>query len=121
MKTNGFTLLELLITLVISAITLTATMIVIQQSTKNTNYLKKKVAAHCLATNLASEVQMGLRHINTQSVTQGESKLLNQTLQWTIKAYQPKGVSYQRLTIKITSKHKKLATFTAFSPNAISK
>ena len=111
-KHNAFTLVEVLIALVILAIALTAIVVAVNSSLRNTGHLKNNIEIRWVASNVLSKLQVGLLQVPMQSKhLDGNSKMLKRTWYWDAARVtginQAKNKVYQRVVIKVyaTSNH----------------
>lgn len=112
LKQDGFTLIEVLVAIVILAISLAALLHSTQSDIVNTNYLLEKNVGLWIADNTASEVKLGIRavHPSHDPIIEFQQKNLNQT--WKIKLlFQPTGLDkYYLLNVEAIKNNKVLAT-----------
>lgn len=82
---QGFTLIEVLIALVILAISLTAVSYAISRNAQNSTYIDQKMAAHWVAMNVISKAQVEAENPNfiIAAQTSGSAAMLNHTWYWT--------------------------------------
>ena len=102
---RGFTLIEVLIALTILAIALTAVMFSVQVSIKSTNHIRDKLAAHWVAMNIISSIQVGVLPSPTDSFEQGDSEMLNRVFCWKVKIDQSENNYYERVTVDVRLKN----------------
>jgi len=101
----GFTLIEVLIALMILAIALTAVILASQNSIRTTNHLSNKLAAHWVAMNVLSRMQIGLLAPPTkENSSHGESQMLGKTFEWTAGIEQETSIYYKRIFINVRKK-----------------
>lgn len=81
---QGFTLIEVLIALVIVAISLTAASYAISRNAQNASYIEQKMGAHWVAMNIISREQVNAELPNYSPVVQqnGTTEMLNHTWYW---------------------------------------
>lgn len=101
----GFTLIEVLIALMILAIALTAAIVSSQNSIRTTNHLRNQLAAHWVAMNVLSRMQIGLvAPPSNGSTGHGEAKMLGSTFEWTAGIEREKNIYYKRIYINVRKK-----------------
>ena len=82
-KKRGFTLIEILIALLIIAIALAAVLRAMTQSIRVTDKVKTVMAAHWVAMNALSEIQLGMiRAPKDGDPVSGSAKMFEQSWQW---------------------------------------
>lgn len=81
---QGFTLIEVLIALVIMAISLTAVSYAISRNAQNAAYIDQKMAAHWVAMNVISHAQVQAEQASSTAIAQqsGTTEMLNRTWYW---------------------------------------
>ena len=85
LKEAGFTLIEVLVSLVILAIALTALIYSNIESIHNTAYLKDKTAAHWVAMYVMDEVNLGLiEPPQAPGAKTGKSEMLGEEWAWSV-------------------------------------
>lgn len=109
MKNNsnnkGFTLIEVLIALMILAIALTAVILASQNSIRNANHIKDKLAAHWVAMNVISRMQVGrLASPTNGNLSRGEAHMLGKTFEWMAGVDQKNNGYYKRIYINVSEK-----------------
>ena len=88
-KNHGFTLIEVLIALLIIAIALSAVLRAMTQSIRVTDKVKTVMAAHWIAMNTLSEIQLGMIDIpKANDPVRGKTKMFNQTWEWVARSQQ---------------------------------
>ena len=96
---TGFTLIEVMVSLVILAIALTALMYSNAESIRNVQYLKNKTAAHWVAMNVMSEVKLGLvGPTSADKIKNGEMEMLGAQWDWSINT----AVTPDKHTLRVT-------------------
>lgn len=81
---QGFTLLEIMIALVILAIALSAVSFAISRNAQNATYIDQKTAAHWVAMNVMSQQQLAAEQPGYAGSDgqEGETEMLNHTWYW---------------------------------------
>ncbi len=108
----GFTLIEVLISLMILSITVTTLSSAVSQSTNNVSFLKQKQFANWVAHN-----QMSLFLLGDKSETQGKKRFAGIDFIWAIQKSETQTKNFNKITLNVTSPNKDnytLATITAF-------
>lgn len=82
MKIKGFTLIEVLLALVILAISLTALLKVTGQNINNTNRIKEKSIKHWVAMQAVASIQLKTVPVTLNQTTTQATKMLGQTWYW---------------------------------------
>lgn len=103
---QGFTLIEVLIALVILAIAFTAVMFLMRSNIHQTNTVKSKLTANWVAMNVISSIQLGLQDPPTKDVNMHGQ---DQTLQWQATLSENSNPHYQRITVKVYQNGHRLA------------
>lgn len=101
---SGFTLIEVLVALMILAIALTAVVLASQNSIRTTNHVKNKLAAHWVAMNVISRIQVGMSAPPTDEQNNGEAHILGKTFDWTAGVDQHGNGFYTRIYVDVTQK-----------------
>lgn len=78
-RSQGFTLIEVLIALVILALSFTAIIISFSENARNVLYLENKTLASWVASDVLSKTQVGFLKPNTQK---GNEKMLDKMWYW---------------------------------------
>lgn len=85
-KSNGFTLIEVLIALMIIAIALSAVIRAMNQSIRVIDKVKTAMATHWVAMNALSEIQLGMiRMPAVDDPVHGKAQMFGQTWEWMAK------------------------------------
>ncbi len=83
MKNNsGFTLIEVLVSLAIIGIALTAVIKSTSQNIKDTQYLQQKIIANWVAADIINEARAGLINLSKSNEISEETDMLNQIWIW---------------------------------------
>ncbi len=91
-KSAGFTLIEILIALAILAIALVAVVAATAHSVRDTTRVKEKMAAHWVAMNVLSSLQVGMTSLGTEGVgLDGMTNMLGEQWQWKARQIQGAG------------------------------
>ena len=116
LKTSGFTLIEVLIALLIIAIALAAVIKSTNDSVRASIHVRNTMAAHWVAMNLLSEIQIGtLTPPTSDHAIRGKTKMLNQSWQWIIDVDPSiKIIGSQRLKIRVYLKNKLITSVSGF-------
>ena len=101
---GGFTLVEVLIALLILAIALMAAIVATQNSVRDTDHVKNKLAAHWVAMNVMAKMEVGALPLPTSGEQQGESTLLRNAFSWTSGVDQAGDRFYERIYVDVTRK-----------------
>lgn len=104
-KQPGFTLIEVLIALVILAIAMSAIVLAVQANVKDTIHIKEKMAAHWVAVNVLSGMQ--IKTITPPAETgqvEGDMTLLNIDWHWQAKVVVGEEQYYERIAIDVFQK-----------------
>ena len=101
-KSNGFTLIEVLLALAVIAIALTALIKATAQTVANTSHIKDKSIAHWVAMQGVSMIQLGLLTVpNNQEVSQ-VTNMLGQRWYWRARI-QPTPIPHmQKISITVS-------------------
>ncbi len=98
-KMQGFTLIEVLISLAILAIALTAVIKATTQTIRDTLYLEDKTIATWVGTQIINEARLKLLAESTESQTE----MLNQEWPWTLEIKPTPNPHIQKLTVQVFS------------------
>jgi general secretion pathway protein I len=118
-RTSGFTLLEVMVALLIVAISLTAVMKANIENTRTTSYLQTKTVAHWVAWNKVSEYRAGERKVSLNLQTEsGQENMLGQAWEWTAQFQSVPDIDALRLTVSVreASSKKLITQLIAFLP-----
>lgn len=104
MMKNGFTLLEVLIALVILALSLTAIISALIQHGNTLEHLRNKTTAHWVAMNVINryEIQHNY-HPTATSATSGQETALNKTWRWSLVTNTTADPSVLELQVTVSS------------------
>ncbi|MBY0544910.1 MAG: type II secretion system minor pseudopilin GspI [Gammaproteobacteria bacterium] len=102
---QGFTLIEVLIALVILAISLTAVTYGISRNAQNSTYIDQKMAAHWVAMNIISgeEVKAEVPNSTIPGESDGSTIMLNHTWYWTASTQAIGTGSGYRMTVTVSA------------------
>ncbi len=101
---HGFTLLEVLIALVIIAIALVAVELAVERSVHDTDRVREKMAAHWVAMNVISRMQVGLLAPPLDASHSGDSPMLGREYEWTSGIDQKGNGYYERVYVDVKRK-----------------
>jgi general secretion pathway protein I len=99
-KTNGFTLLEVLVAMAILAITLGTIIKTVSSYANNASYLKERTLAQWIAENKAAEYQLK-KEFPAPGRKEGEIDMANQQWQWQVKISTTQDTRLRRLDISV--------------------
>jgi general secretion pathway protein I len=109
---NGFTLIEVMIALLIIAIALVTIIKVNHTVLSSQTYIEDKSNALILANNTIAEIQCGLM---IASVTQSATDFLNKTYFKTVQIEKIPGTSVEKINVKIdNASHQKILLISGF-------
>ncbi|MES2218068.1 MAG: type II secretion system minor pseudopilin GspI [Pseudomonadota bacterium] len=116
-KTNGFTLIEILIALAILSISLTAIIKATSQNIKDTLYLQDKTIANWVAMNVMNEARLGFLKLPVEpGELNQDTKMLGE--EWTSHAYylSSRNPHIREIHVKVSKKSatKPLITLTGY-------
>lgn len=100
--TQGFTLVEVLIALLIIAIGLTALLKTGAQNIQSANRIKDKSISHLVGMSALAEVQMNAIHIQTNQESTHTTRLLGTTWYWRAKISPTQVRSMQQITVSVS-------------------
>ena len=100
---NGFTLIEVLIALSITAIALTAILKTSGQNIKNTEYLQEKIIAEWVALEKINEIQSDVLALPLNSVIEKTSVQLNKKWQWRGKKESTKNPRIKKISVSVAN------------------
>lgn len=101
-KSQGFTLIEVLLALSIIAIALTALLKAMGQNVDHTNRIKERTITHWVAMNAVAMVQLNLLHLNSTQETTQETKMLGERWFWRVKTKPTPLSSMQLISISVS-------------------
>lgn len=101
-RSQGFTLIEVLIALAIIAIALTALLKSSAQSVSTTKRLKDKNISHWISMQGISMVQLGLIAVKTNEEVTQVTSMLGQRWYWRVKAVPTHIRSVERLEVRVS-------------------
>lgn len=115
-KKNGFTLIEVLIALMIIAIALAAVIRSMHQSILVTDKVKTDMAAHWVAMNALSEIQLGMIRVPVPgNPVVGKTQMFGEKWQWSAKEESETSTSYaKRIKIIVTTRGKQYGLLYGF-------
>lgn len=116
---SGFTLIEVLIALLILAIALSAVLLSVQTATHHTDLIRDKIAAHDVAMNVLSAMQVHLLTAPAiNAPKKGESPMFKKQFAWTARIDGAASINYARVIIDVSllGSHASLATLSGFIP-----
>lgn len=107
---KGFTLIEVLIALMIIAIALVASARATYSSIYTTQHVREEVAAHWVAMNVISEIQVGLLNQSAFNHTlYGKTKMLHQTWNWTATMTE-NSLQLEKIVVNVQLQHRFIAS-----------
>lgn len=101
-KTNGFTLLEVLIALSIMSIALTALLLATARTVAGTARLREAITANIVATQALTAIQLDLIQLEKNQVMAHSMSLFDQTWYWHVKTIPTSIHNLQRLEITVS-------------------
>ena len=107
-RTDGFTLVEVLVALAILAIALVGLIKAAGQSVAGVNDIKQRMSAHWVAMNALAKMQTGLIDLNKTTEPSGEAKMLGTSWRWQANAETGNNrVSFVRVKITVKEESSK--------------
>jgi general secretion pathway protein I len=102
-RTNGFTLIEVMIALIILAAGLTAVISTSMESAKNVAAVEDKVVAQWVAQNVITQVRMGIIPLaqNSDQGISGQTNMLKKQWRWSVRAATNPNTNVARLTVVV--------------------
>lgn len=101
---SGFTLIEVLVALLILAISMAAIIRATSQTVKDLDYLQNKTTAHWVALNTLARLQANaLPNLNTRNINRGQEVMLGRNWQWqlSLKA-NPQSPNIYQATVEVS-------------------
>ena len=118
-RSQGFTLIEVLIALLIIAIALTASVQATNSSIRATTHVRQMMMAHWVGLNILSQIQTGLLPLPVSSSSQGQSQLLSQTFSWSAASViSPNLPKIARIKVQVSVDDHVLDTVIGYTNNA---
>jgi general secretion pathway protein I len=123
---KGFTLLEILVSLAILSISLSSILYVINQNTKNIEYLQDKTIAHWVAMNKSAELRLNPEPLLSNSFISGTYKMAYRNWQWSCIVKDTEDPELKRIRINVSLSEQSedalasLEYFYSFNQNMIS-
>ncbi|WP_269458321.1 GspI family T2SS minor pseudopilin variant LspI [Legionella waltersii] len=102
MKTNGFTLIEVLLALAIIAIALTALLKATSQDVENTSRIKEKTISHWIAEQGVNMIQLGLMQPNQSQESTQATTMLGEKWFWRAAVHSTPIKRLQRIVISVS-------------------
>jgi general secretion pathway protein I len=103
-RSNGFTLIEVLLALSVIAIALTAILKVTAQNIENTRRIKEKTISHWIAMQGVSMIQLNLVEVTPSQESTQVTTMLNQKWYWRAKVSNTPIKKMQQITISVSQK-----------------
>lgn len=103
-KTNGFTLIEVLLALVVISIALTALLKATSQNTRFTQRLKEKSISHWVAMQGVTAIQLGLISPSLSQESTETTTLAGQKWYWRTRITPTSIKGMQQISIKVSQK-----------------
>lgn len=98
--TKGFTLLEIIVSLAIVSIALTAIVKGVIENTQHTEYLRNKTIAQWVASNEITQYQIA-KAFPASGTYKGQSRMVNQDWLWSMKVINTPDKNIKRLEISV--------------------
>ncbi|MBS0287054.1 MAG: type II secretion system minor pseudopilin GspI [Proteobacteria bacterium] len=105
-KSNGFTLVEVLIALVIVSLVFFTCLLSLSEMTKNAQYLQDKTIGAIIGSNIIVQVRTGMISTN-QDITEGAVQMANQQWFWSLQKNTSSLQGEQELKVEIKNSHSK--------------
>jgi len=119
-KTQGFTLIEVLVALVILAVALLAVMKVTRDTVFDTDYVQKKMASRWIAMNVLSEMQLGLKAAPVKQKTVfGQTTMLGTHWSWRSGVVLKTSAGYRRVYVSVFKNGRQVNRLEGFLMNNV--
>lgn len=103
-KTQGFTLIEVLVTLGLLATLLTASYTLSLTATKQVNLIRQHQVIAYVKNNLIANLKLGLLKLTPPTMIQGNTAFFKENIHWQINANLTENTKQIKYTLQLTSK-----------------
>lgn len=105
---KGFTLIEVLISLVILSIALTAIIKVTSQTIRDTSYVQNKLIANWVGTTVMNEILAGVLKISNEQAISENTQMLKRQFAWEAKAKETPNKHIREIDVDVFDQSKKI-------------